>query len=63
MFRPVFWSLLLVTVGVLLLLSNFNLIQFDIFDLLFRGWPLLLIAIGLDIILSGYRRRDRETEL
>lgn len=58
MSRSFFWSILLVVVGVLLLLSNFNVIQFDAFDLLSKGWPLILIVIGLDIFLSGYRKRN-----
>ena len=55
--RSLFWSTLLVVVGVLLLLGNFNLIQFDVFELLSKGWPVILIAVGLDIFLSGYRKR------
>jgi hypothetical protein len=56
--RSFFWSTLLVIAGALLLLGNFNLIQFDVFELLSKAWPVILIAIGLDIFLSGYRKRN-----
>jgi hypothetical protein len=51
----------LVTAGVLLLLSNFNLIQANTWDLIRYGWPLLLIAAGLDVLLGAARRRERRS--
>lgn len=56
--RVFFWSIVLVVVGALLLLGNFNLIQFNVFELLSKGWPVILIAVGFDIFLSGYRKRN-----
>jgi hypothetical protein len=57
--RSIFWPLLLVVAGTLLLLGNFNLIRLNPLALLRDYWPLLLIAAGLDILLSGARRRER----
>jgi hypothetical protein len=48
--RSVFWPIVLIGVGVIWLLANFNLIPQLNFAALLRLWPLLLIAIGLDII-------------
>jgi hypothetical protein len=46
---------LLIGAGLLFLLDNLNVIDFNIADL-FRLWPLLLIAFGLDILIG---RRSR----
>ena len=43
------WPLALVIIGILLLLQNYLLLDFDIW----RLWPLLLIVLGLTIILRG----------
>jgi hypothetical protein len=44
------WPLILITAGVIFLLSNLGVLSWDIWDLLWRLWPVLLIAIGLDIL-------------
>ena len=44
---PVFWIVL----GVVFLLSELGLANWDAFQIVLKFWPLLLIAIGLDIIL------------
>lgn len=43
------WPLVLVVAGVLLLLNNYLLLEFDILQL----WPLLLVALGLQVLLRG----------
>jgi hypothetical protein len=48
--RPIFWPLVLVAIGVLWLLSNFNLIDPNNIGILFRLWPVLLIGLGLDVL-------------
>ncbi|MGH2592056.1 MAG: LiaI-LiaF-like domain-containing protein [Anaerolineae bacterium] len=63
MVRSIFWPLLLIVVGVLLLLGNFNLIAINPWLLIRDYWPLLLIAAGLDILLSGFLRRDRPSRV
>jgi len=51
--RPsLFWPILLIGIGVVLLLSNLGLLPPLSFNLLFRFWPLLLVIIGLDILLG-----------
>lgn len=51
-YRSIFWPLVLIAVGALWLLSNFNVISGSNLFALLRLWPLLLIAIGLDILLG-----------
>ena len=45
---PVFW----IGIGVIILLSNYGLIHWNVWDLILRLWPILLIAIGLDIAIG-----------
>jgi hypothetical protein len=45
-----FGPVLLIGIGVLLLLNNFGIVDIDIWDLIFRFWPVLLIAAGLDLL-------------
>ncbi len=40
------------TLGVVFLLSNFNLLALNAWLLLFRLWPIFLVAIGLDLVLG-----------
>lgn len=47
-------ALVLIAVGVIGLLANFNLLPRDIFDNLWKLWPLIPLAIGVEILL---RRR------
>ncbi len=48
--RSVFWPLLLIGVGVLLLMSNLGYISWSSWNVLWRLWPLALVAIGIDIM-------------
>lgn len=51
----VFWGLLLMVVGALFLLGNFDLLNIDrILDF----WPLIIIVIGLKLIVDFYKKRD-----
>jgi hypothetical protein len=51
--RPsVFWPLVLVGAGVLLLLSNLGYVSWSSWNLLWRLWPVLLIALGVDVIIG-----------
>ncbi|MGE5222891.1 MAG: LiaF transmembrane domain-containing protein [Omnitrophica WOR_2 bacterium] len=43
---PVFW----IGIGVIFLLTNFNLLAINIWDVIFRLWPLIFVVIGLDIL-------------
>ncbi|MBN1287363.1 MAG: hypothetical protein JXB47_18325 [Anaerolineae bacterium] len=46
---PRFWPLIAIVAGVVLLLANFRLIDFDVLQL----WPLLVVAVGLQALLQG----------
>jgi hypothetical protein len=49
--RPsLFWPVLFIAVGILLLLDNLGMLPGDTWDNLIRLWPVLLIALGLDSI-------------
>lgn len=49
----IFWPLIFITLGVVLLLNNVGSLRSDFWDSAFRFWPVLLIAIGLDGIYRG----------
>ncbi len=44
--------LILITLGVLLLLGNLNVLPLSFWEIGFRYWPLLLILVGLEIIIG-----------
>ena len=48
-----FWPVILITVGVLFLLRNFNVLTGDVGGTLLKLWPVLLILIGLDSLLKA----------
>lgn len=49
--RPsLFWPIILIGAGAILLLSNLHIITGNPWGVIWRLWPLLLIAIGLDIL-------------
>ena len=47
-FGPVFW----IGLGGVFLLTNFGILGWDAWSVLFRLWPLLLVTAGLDILLG-----------
>ncbi|MFU8774071.1 MAG: LiaF transmembrane domain-containing protein, partial [Anaerolineales bacterium] len=51
--RSVFIPIILIVIGVVLLLYNFGWISGDVWDIIFRLWPVILIAIGLDSVIKG----------
>ena len=50
--HSIFWPIVLIVVGALWLLSNFNLIPAFNLGLLFNLWPLLLIVGGINLIIG-----------
>jgi hypothetical protein len=48
--RSIVWPLILISVGAVFLLSNLGIISWDVWDTLWRMWPILLVAIGIDLI-------------
>lgn len=47
-------ALVLITLGTLLLLSNFNLLPANFWPMIWRFWPLLLIFFGLQNIFGNH---------
>lgn len=45
-----FWPIVLIGAGVILLLSNMGLLAVDAWSMLWRLWPVLLVVIGLDVL-------------
>ena len=52
---PIFFPLVLVVLGFLLLFSNLGYIQFDFWKFIETWWPLLLIIFGLDLLIGSLR--------
>jgi hypothetical protein len=48
-----FWPIILIGVGSILLLTNLGVIHGNPWTLIFQLWPVLLIALGLEILLGG----------
>jgi hypothetical protein len=49
----IFWGLVLIVLGVIFLLANFNVFNYDA---IWRFWPLLVIGVGGKVIYDYYRR-------
>jgi hypothetical protein len=49
-YRSVFWPILLISIGVIWLLANLEILPDVNFASLLRLWPLVLIAVGLDLL-------------
>ncbi len=47
--KNIFWGLLLIAIGILLLLRTLNIVSFSVYDLI-KLWPLILIWIGIGLI-------------
>lgn len=48
-------AIILVAIGIVLLLSNLGVLDWSLWDALWRLWPLILIGIGLDLMLRRKR--------
>jgi hypothetical protein len=46
------WPLVMIGIGVMFLLSNLGIVDWELLPTLLRLWPLLLVAIGLDLLLG-----------
>lgn len=56
MLERIFWSLLLIGIGVGLILNNFQILRFDVGDFIRRFWPALLILVGGKMIVEALLR-------
>lgn len=52
----IIWSLLLIGAGVGLLLSNLNILSFDLTDLAMRFWPVFIVVIGIKMMFDALRQ-------
>ncbi|MGC9397188.1 MAG: LiaI-LiaF-like domain-containing protein [Anaerolineae bacterium] len=50
--RSLFWPIVLIGIGVLMLLSNLGLFPESGWDVLWRFWPVALVALGLDVLIG-----------
>lgn len=50
--KSVVWPMVLIALGAVLLLNNLGILDWSIWGVLWRMWPILVIAIGLDMILG-----------
>ena len=48
-----FWPIILIGVGSILLFSNIGVIQGNPWSIIFQLWPVMLIALGLEILFGG----------
>ncbi len=53
----IFWGIILVYLGGVFLLENFNIIDFS-WRAFFKLWPILLILLGVRMLLAGDARRN-----
>jgi hypothetical protein len=49
----IFWGIVLIALGVVLIMANFEVINYDI---LFDFWPVAVIVIGLKLVLDSVAR-------
>lgn len=47
-----FWPIMLIGIGILLLLSNLDILPGSTWHLIWQFWPLVLIAIGIDVLIG-----------
>jgi len=48
-------GIILVFLGGVLLLQNFDVLPWGLWGMLWRFWPVLLVIIGLNIIIGRYK--------
>jgi hypothetical protein len=53
--RPAVWAYILIFVGLVFLLNNFNLLPWESWQVIWRFWPFILIFIGLQMVFGRSR--------
>jgi hypothetical protein len=51
--RSFFWPILLISAGILFLLSNLDIVEWSTWNMLWRFWPLILVAVGIDVLFGN----------
>jgi uncharacterized membrane protein HdeD (DUF308 family) len=54
---PLFWGIVLIIVGAIFFLENFG---FDVWDAVWKLWPLILIVWGVMKLAAGLKERREE---
>ena len=52
-YRSYFWPIILISIGILLLLSNLGIVPWTTWNLIWRFWPLVLVAVGIDVLFGN----------
>jgi hypothetical protein len=53
--RPSVWAYILIFIGLVLLLNNFDLLPWESWQVIWRFWPFILIFIGLQMVFGRSR--------
>jgi hypothetical protein len=53
-YRSLFWAIVIIAVGVVWLLANFDVVSIEQLSTLVRLWPILLVGVGVDLLV-GHR--------
>ncbi len=48
----IMFPIILISLGLMLLLSNLNILDFDVWTFIAKFWPVIIIAMGLDLLLG-----------
>ena len=48
--KSIFWGIIIILLGLILLVNNFQILPWRVWVELLRFWPIILIAIGVDLI-------------
>jgi hypothetical protein len=48
----VFFSIVLISIGIILLLNNFGLLTWNVWHVLWRFWPVILVFWGIETVLG-----------
>jgi len=50
--RGLVGPVILIAIGIIFLLQNFDLLPWDVWTVIWRGWPAILILVGLDMLIG-----------
>jgi uncharacterized membrane protein HdeD (DUF308 family) len=56
---PLVWGIILIAIGVIFILENFNI---DVWDSVWKLWPLVLILWGASKLYYGFQERKERAE-
>lgn len=56
--KRMFWGIIIILAGIVLLFSNFNFIDYSVRHFLRNLWPLILVAVGIALIVHHAGKRE-----